>query len=46
MYVCVYVLVCVYRCSTKENLDPTMVKVDERKKVCLTTERFIDYYNS
>ena len=32
-----------YHCITKENLDPVVVKVDERKKRNQTTERFIDY---
>ena len=30
-----------FSCSTKKNLDPAVVKVDERKKLFLTTKKFI-----
>ena len=33
-----------YRCGTKENLDTVVVKIDERWKLCLTTQKFIYYY--
>ena len=32
-----------YCCGTKDNLDPAVVKIDVRKKLCLTTQRFIHY---
>ena len=32
-----------YRCGTKKNLHPAVVKVGERKKLWLTTQRFIYY---
>ena len=31
------ILEAVYRYGTKENLDPSVVKVDELKIVCITT---------
>ena len=31
----------VYHCSTKINLDPTLVTVNENKELCLSTQRFI-----
>ena len=33
-----------YRCGSKESLDPAVAKADERMKLCLTTQRFIDNY--
>ena len=33
------------RGSSDENFDPALVKVDERKKLCLATQSFIHYYN-
>ena len=32
-----------YRFGTKYNLDTAVVKVDERKKLCLSTQNFIHY---
>ena len=34
-----------YRCDTKENLDPAVLKVDEPKKICLTSQSFVYYYH-
>ena len=33
-----------HRCGTKENLEPDVVKVDERNKLFLTTQRFTFSY--
>ena len=35
----------VYHCRT-EKIDPTVIKVEERKKLCLTTKRFIYNYHA
>ena len=34
-----------YRCCTIEILGPSVVKVDERRKLCITIPRFINYCN-
>ena len=34
-------LVYFYCCSTKDNLDPDIIKVDEIKKLCLTTQTYV-----